>query len=275
MDTKLWSHPAAEAWRMSSIATLNQAVDPYILTDTELQRELAIFANAQFPTDSPKSDGGLDKSCDGLASEPIDFSFLMKPTPPTVLNHEGPMPLDRSASSSTVASPNSPSFGEVPWMEPFMSIMMDRETAGHSHREILPAKADDALAPAVTESPVPTAGSGVDKELVAQIAPTPTPTPTTTTTTIATTIGKKKANDPEYVDDKRRRNTAASARFRVKKKMREQAMQQTACEMTDKANRLEARVQELEREIQWLKSLIVEQNEVRLEKLIKERPTTN
>ncbi|KAI7868340.1 hypothetical protein BDF14DRAFT_1683243, partial [Spinellus fusiger] len=57
--------------------------------------------------------------------------------------------------------------------------------------------------------------------------------------------------------DKRRRNTAASARFRIKKKLREQNLQRSASEMSEKAQRLESRVKELEKEIQWLKSLVV------------------
>jgi len=62
-------------------------------------------------------------------------------------------------------------------------------------------------------------------------------------------------------EDKRRRNTAASARFRVKKKQREQALERTAKEMTDKCSRLEARVGQLEMENKWLKNLITEKNE--------------
>ncbi|RIA84750.1 hypothetical protein C1645_677644, partial [Glomus cerebriforme] len=61
-------------------------------------------------------------------------------------------------------------------------------------------------------------------------------------------------------EDKRRRNTAASARFRVKKKMREQALERTAREMTAKAEMFEGRVRELEMEIKWLRSLIVEKD---------------
>ncbi|GAA5795977.1 hypothetical protein HPULCUR_001342 [Helicostylum pulchrum] len=76
-------------------------------------------------------------------------------------------------------------------------------------------------------------------------------------------------------DDKRRRNTAASARFRIKKKMREQALQNTACEMTDKAKLMERRVHELESEIKWLKALVVEKNESRIEQLVRERPATS
>ncbi|KAI9773793.1 MAG: hypothetical protein M1840_006018 [Geoglossum simile] len=62
-------------------------------------------------------------------------------------------------------------------------------------------------------------------------------------------------------EDKRRRNTAASARFRVKKKQREQALERTAKEMTDKCSRLEARIEQLEMENKWLKNLITEKNE--------------
>jgi hypothetical protein len=61
-------------------------------------------------------------------------------------------------------------------------------------------------------------------------------------------------------EDKRRRNTAASARFRVKKKQREQALEKTAKEKSDRANMLEQRVQQLETENAWLKSLITEKS---------------
>lgn len=69
-------------------------------------------------------------------------------------------------------------------------------------------------------------------------------------------------------EDKRRRNTAASARFRVKKKIREQALQQTAEEMTEKAKAFENRVHELEREVKWLKALIVEKKDSPLEQML-------
>jgi len=62
-------------------------------------------------------------------------------------------------------------------------------------------------------------------------------------------------------EDKRRRNTAASARFRVKKKQREQALEKTAKEMTERVNVLESRINQLEMENNWLKSLITEKNE--------------
>ncbi|KAH6639662.1 hypothetical protein C7974DRAFT_136477 [Boeremia exigua] len=85
---------------------------------------------------------------------------------------------------------------------------------------------------------------------------------------------KRKAEDmtadtPVYLDeharvaaeeDKRRRNTAASARFRVKKKQREQALEKTAKDMSDRVQQLEARIGQLETENTWLKSLITEKS---------------
>jgi hypothetical protein len=62
-------------------------------------------------------------------------------------------------------------------------------------------------------------------------------------------------------EDKRRRNTAASARFRVKKKQREQALEKSAKEMSDKVAALEGRINQLETENKWLKNLVTEKNE--------------
>ncbi|KAK5997155.1 Regulatory protein cys-3 [Cladobotryum mycophilum] len=62
-------------------------------------------------------------------------------------------------------------------------------------------------------------------------------------------------------EDKRRRNTAASARFRIKKKQREQALEKSAKEMSDKVSALENRVSQLETENKWLKNLLVDKNE--------------
>lgn len=61
-------------------------------------------------------------------------------------------------------------------------------------------------------------------------------------------------------EDKRRRNTAASARFRVKKKQREQALEQSAKEMHDKVANLEKTISKLETENKWLKELLTAKN---------------
>ncbi|KAJ1985296.1 hypothetical protein H4R34_000117 [Dimargaris verticillata] len=80
-----------------------------------------------------------------------------------------------------------------------------------------------------------------------------------------TSSAKGKTEQPNETDhvaeeDKRRRNTAASARFRAKKKLREQAMERTAKEMTAKVEMLEKRVRGLETENKWLRGLITEKN---------------
>lgn len=96
---------------------------------------------------------------------------------------------------------------------------------------------------------------------------------TTTKPTSSTAPAKKTSNkralsvaDPEETseegsvpdEDKRRRNTAASARFRIKKKLREQAMEQSVREMTLKSDKLQDRVDNLESEIKFLRSLLLE-----------------
>jgi hypothetical protein len=62
-------------------------------------------------------------------------------------------------------------------------------------------------------------------------------------------------------EDKRRRNTAASARFRIKKKQREQALEKTAKEMSDRVTALEQHIARLETENAWLKDLVTKKND--------------
>ncbi|KAJ3413617.1 ATP synthase complex assembly protein atp12 [Chytridiales sp. JEL 0842] len=65
--------------------------------------------------------------------------------------------------------------------------------------------------------------------------------------------------DPEELD-KRKRNTAASARFRARKKQREQELERAAKEGMMKAEILERRVKEYEMEIKWLRQLVTERS---------------
>mmetsp|Transcript_9268 Transcript_9268/g.9173 ORF Transcript_9268/g.9173 Transcript_9268/m.9173 type:complete len:190 (+) Transcript_9268:68-637(+) len=74
------------------------------------------------------------------------------------------------------------------------------------------------------------------------------------------TIEQQSPSDPS-VEDKRKRNTAASARFRIKKKMKEQQMQQKSKELQDRVIGLEKKLKTLEMENKCLKNLIVKQNE--------------
>ncbi|KAK2464176.1 hypothetical protein APHAL10511_003633 [Amanita phalloides] len=58
-------------------------------------------------------------------------------------------------------------------------------------------------------------------------------------------------------EDKRRRNTAASARFRLKKKEREAALEGKAKELETRVNELERECETLRRENGWLKGLVI------------------
>ena len=58
-------------------------------------------------------------------------------------------------------------------------------------------------------------------------------------------------------EDKRRRNTAASARFRVKKKACEQALEKQEKELGDEVSVLKKRITHLETENKWLKNLVM------------------
>lgn len=59
-------------------------------------------------------------------------------------------------------------------------------------------------------------------------------------------------------EDKRRRNTAASARFRIKKKAREQALEKREKELNDEVAQLKNRITHLETENKWLRGLVME-----------------
>ncbi|KAI5957014.1 hypothetical protein KGF57_003388 [Candida theae] len=63
------------------------------------------------------------------------------------------------------------------------------------------------------------------------------------------------------LEDKKKRNTAASARFRIKKKLKEQEMERKAKELEEKVAQLQKRLKTMEMENKCLKSIIFQQNE--------------
>lgn len=75
------------------------------------------------------------------------------------------------------------------------------------------------------------------------------------------TASSAPSEDPIIADaeeDKRKRNQAASARFRQKKKQREQQILEQSREMQEKTKKLENEVEGLKRENTFLKKLLVE-----------------
>lgn len=93
-----------------------------------------------------------------------------------------------------------------------------------------------------------------------------TPYPDSNATSTSSTTSPDPANpglvtDPIIVEadeDKRKRNQAASARFRQKKKQREQQLMDTSREMQERTRKLEAENSGLKKENMFLKKLLVE-----------------
>ena len=78
---------------------------------------------------------------------------------------------------------------------------------------------------------------------------------------IVSALGEEESVRQIAEDDRRRRNTAASARFRMKKKQREQTLEQSVRETAERNASLEARVAQLEMENHWLKNLVTEKHD--------------
>lgn len=107
--------------------------------------------------------------------------------------------------------------------------------------------------------------------ILPRIAPAPGPTSGIQLMETNNLLNNKKRTyedegDLSMDDDKRRRNTAASARFRMKKKLREQALEKTTKEMAENVEKLESKVKELEMEAKWLRALVVEKDPSLLDK---------
>lgn len=90
---------------------------------------------------------------------------------------------------------------------------------------------------------------------------TPYPDSNATSTSSTTSPDPHLITDPLIVEadeDKRKRNQAASARFRQKKKQREQQLVESTREMQDRTRKLEKENDGLKKENMFLKKLLVE-----------------
>ncbi|KAI8644730.1 hypothetical protein BD408DRAFT_362601 [Parasitella parasitica] len=216
---------------MSFISSLNLLGDdsPVPLSEEALSEELAIWANAQFTFDTEPGQAIADDSYKVVAEQQDLFATF------TNLNN-----LQQQSNSFPYVSSSSYSLPS---------------TAATKH--IQPAQQLHSQLPRI--APAPTQHQQ-NKLPIPQIQHTPT----SPSRKRKASISVKEKNDQDSLDaseeDKRKRNTAASARFRMKKKLREQALEQTAKEMTLKAEALEKRVLELEKEAKWLRALVVEKN---------------
>lgn len=121
----------------------------------------------------------------------------------------------------------------------------------------LPPPTSPQSQPSIPTSPVSDAQSPLNKQTPsapkrARVTKSPTDT------AVANTPNEfNSMTPPSAAEDKRRRNTAASARFRLKKKEREAALEKRAKELEVKVSELEKECEGLRRENGWLKGLVV------------------
>jgi len=216
------------------INNLNSIAQPYDADflpsdDLNLDQELALFTNADF-TDfdnlGPLPESGLDFDLGDNKSNEIDIKYEDLLASATSLTANTQPPTGPYYTNFSPAIQPAPPVSTYPQGTSFASPA--------SSSPITPDSASQA--------------AGVKRKADAITSASPQQLPLDEQSRFAAE------------EDKRRRNTAASARFRVKKKQREQALERTVKEMTDKHTILEARISQLEMENKWLKNLITEKN---------------
>lgn len=204
------------------------AVESDGFTQEDIQRELEMFTNSQFLDDNALFDG-----YDGFTQQPLVHTDSSHPVSPATAASNDVKPEPRQFLPTNVGMPY-----QMPHPVDFGAQMYPIQPID-VHMQLNPQHQPQHQQHGSTQSQPLPQSLGI----------------------------KRKAEDVEDDDegtggrtveeeDKRRRNTAASARFRIKKKQREQALQESAKQMTEKCTALESRVKELELENKWLRSLL-------------------
>ena len=172
--------------------------------------------------------------------------FLVQPGPSTPQQqhqqHQLPPPL-----------PNMPSLAQL--------FAMHTAQGGASNippppPPVIPAQPASHMSP----SPAPSAAVASTSQPSAKRARTHRNASVSDTSDVSAAQSPQDMSSPTSVnaaEDKRRRNTAASARFRLKKKEREAALEKRAKELEDRVGELERECEGLRRENGWLKGLVV------------------
>ncbi|KAL2020786.1 hypothetical protein VTK56DRAFT_7984 [Thermocarpiscus australiensis] len=228
------------------------AVEETLITDEDLAKDLALFTNTQFY--DFETGQHTDYQAPPVKPEVTQSSTEdVTPTDPVMGDFPGGfdfMSGDFSFGdfSSTYTSPTIPAFPDA--LGNLQPIQPNPQTA-------YPPQVPQHQPGYVTSAP----RIGGEKRKAEAISPP------------NRVLSFEEASRLAAEEDKRRRNTAASARFRIKKKQREQALERSAKEMSEKVTILEGRISALETENKWLKSLVTEKHGGRediLEKLLKE-----
>ncbi|KAH8118939.1 hypothetical protein DFH11DRAFT_1562001 [Phellopilus nigrolimitatus] len=254
----------------------------------DFNAQLDLWTNLHFQTDEPFVRRGGRAGDDGTAS-PLDEDRDDEADP------EGPASLEGHVNAvNPVAVPNVPAVGQQAQQQP-SPFDMNTILAGFGIDPYLvpqvtapPSSQAASLAQLLASYPLaPPSFFGQAPDTAAAPAPVPQSRPATqvkrprsrkaTVSIPATPVSASSASfdrsfsvDAESadgtdggglplnaVDDKRKRNTAASARFRLKKKEREAALEKRSKELETRVNELERECEGLRRENGWLKGLVV------------------
>ncbi|EQL28671.1 hypothetical protein BDFG_08583 [Blastomyces dermatitidis ATCC 26199] len=242
---------------------LNTIPSPYDLAQQEQEQqalfdvdaELALFTNAEF----------LD--FDPVGDLPVDM--------PVKFDGEGTDMRSNKDSSTTVSGDGK----SVKYIDMLNDFNLPNYTTGYPSPMLpLQTPAYPSQPQGSNHNGTPLPHGNLDRLITSQPAPAmspsnPSPSSSTATSTHmnqgtkrkqdAMTPGSQSIDEAARLaqeEDKRRRNTAASARFRIKKKEREKNMERTVKDVTAKNAALEARITQLEMENRWLKNLITEKN---------------
>lgn len=227
---------------MSYISSLNLLGDdsPVPISEEALSEELAIWANAQFTFDTKPGSAILDDTYKEQQDLFTTFASLNDQTPQTTDN-DHLLNLYNTTPSTSYILPQQPKQAQ--------------QQAQQAQQNILPR-----IAPAPSPMNHMPQQQQQQQQTNQLFAGKKRKAPPSITKPEKSTDEEKEPEVEAVEEDKRKRNTAASARFRMKKKLREQALEKTAKEMTIKAEALEKRVIELEKEAKWLRALVVEKD---------------
>jgi len=121
----------------------------------------------------------------------------------------------------------------------------------------LPLPTSSQAQPSVSASPALDVQTQLNKQSPAPKRARVTKSPADASPLPDDTLDEHNSSPTNPAEDKRRRNTAASARFRLKKKEREAALEKKAKELEVKVSELEKECEGLRRENGWLKGLVV------------------
>jgi Basic region leucine zipper len=220
------------------------AIQPHF---PDLTAQLDLWTNLPFESDEPPMHNDREKY-----QNQVPFS-------PTISNSEaGP--------TSSVPSPVSPSID----LSQFLGNFGIDAYSANAHAPS-PALIGSSLAQLLALHPLPV-GAFTHPPAVGAIPAVPqsppppqVKRPRTRKASVSNTDDQGESNESNpsngtpvsIAEDKRRRNTAASARFRLKKKEREAALETRAKELEMKVNELERECEGLRRENGWLKGLVV------------------